>query len=48
MNSLAATLGDQGRLEEAAGMKMEVLKKRRWILGEEHSDTISAINLPRT
>jgi len=38
------TLGHQGKLEEAAAMKMEVLGKRRRILGEEHLDTISAMN----
>jgi hypothetical protein len=30
--------------EEAAKIKREVLEKRRRILGEEHPDTISAMN----
>jgi len=44
MNNLANTLGDQGKLEEAAAMKKEVLEKRRRILGEEHPSTITAMN----
>jgi len=35
---------EQGQLDEAAKMKKEVLEKRRRILGEEHPDTISAMN----
>ncbi len=37
-------LGDQGKLKEAASMEKEVLEKRTRILGEEHPDTISAMN----
>ena len=33
-----------GKLNEAASMEKEVLEKRRKILGEEHPDTISAMN----
>ncbi|KAH0543886.1 hypothetical protein FGG08_001787 [Glutinoglossum americanum] len=43
MSNLAKTLGHQGKLEEAASMKKEVLEKRKRILGEEHPDTISAV-----
>ena len=41
--NLAITLGDQGKLEEAAAMEREVLEKRRKILGDEHPDTITAM-----
>jgi hypothetical protein len=44
MNNLAKTLGDQGKPDEAASMKREVLEKRKRILGDEHPDTISAMN----
>ncbi|KAL8907437.1 MAG: hypothetical protein Q9207_001407 [Kuettlingeria erythrocarpa] len=49
MSNLASTLSDQGRLDEAASMKQEVLEKRRRILGDEHPDTITAMkNLANT
>ena len=35
MNNLASTLADQGKLDEAANMKKEVLEKRTRILGAE-------------
>lgn len=35
---------DHDQLEAAATMKQEVLSKRRWILGEDHPNTISAMN----
>jgi hypothetical protein len=44
MSNLANTLGDQGKLEEAAAMLQEVLEKIRRILGEEHPHTISAMS----
>jgi len=44
MSNLASTLGDQGKLDEAAAMKREVLEKRQRILGDEHPDTVSAMN----
>jgi len=44
ISSLARTLCDQGKLEEAAAMQREVLEKRRQILGEEHPDTLMATN----
>ncbi|CAG2008871.1 unnamed protein product [Fusarium graminearum] len=44
MNNLAITLGDQGKLDEAASMEKEVLEKRQRILGDEHPDTIRAMN----
>ncbi|KAL3599805.1 hypothetical protein FPOAC2_04033 [Fusarium poae] len=44
MNNLAATLSDQGKLDEAASMKTEVLEKMQRILGDEHPDTITAMN----
>ncbi|KAH8662668.1 hypothetical protein BGZ61DRAFT_368355 [Ilyonectria robusta] len=44
MNNLASTLGDQGKLDEAALMRREVLEKMQRILGDEHPDTISAMN----
>jgi hypothetical protein len=37
-------LQDQGKLDEAAVMQKDVLDKRRRILGEDHRDTVSAIN----
>jgi hypothetical protein len=45
INNLASTLRDQGQLNEAAKIRKDVLKKRRRILGEEHPDTISAMNI---
>jgi hypothetical protein len=36
MSSLANTLGDQGKLDEAAAMQNDVLDIRRRILCEEH------------
>jgi hypothetical protein len=49
MNNLANTLEDQGKLEEAAAMKKEVLEKRQRILGDEHPNTIAAMsNLANT
>ena len=42
MNNLANTLGHQGKLDEAADMKKEVLEKRTRILGVEHHHTTSA------
>ena len=44
IGNLAITLGDQGKLEEAAAMMREVLEKRQRILGNEHPDTITAMN----
>jgi hypothetical protein len=49
ISNLAITLGDQGKLEEAAAMRREVLEKRQRILGDEHPDTISTMsNLANT
>jgi hypothetical protein len=36
MNKLANTLGDQGKVDEAALMRREVPEKRTKILGEDH------------
>jgi hypothetical protein len=44
MNNLANTLRAQGKLEEAAAMKKEVLEKMQRILGDEHPNTITAMN----
>ncbi|KXJ85088.1 P-loop containing nucleoside triphosphate hydrolase protein, partial [Microdochium bolleyi] len=41
---VASFTTDVGSWNEAAAMKQEVLEKRRRILGEEHADTISAMN----
>ncbi|KAB5569897.1 hypothetical protein GE09DRAFT_1217349 [Coniochaeta sp. 2T2.1] len=44
MGNLAVTLGDMGKLEQAAALEKEVLEKMQRILGHEHPDTISAMN----
>jgi len=44
MSSLASTLHNQGKLEEAAAMSKEVLEKMKRILSEEHPNTILAMN----
>lgn len=44
LNNLASTLGDQGKLPEAAAIQTEVLEKRRHILGDNHPDTLSAMS----
>jgi hypothetical protein len=42
MANLAVTLGNQGKLDEAALMKKKKLEKRKRILGEEYPDAILA------
>ena len=42
MSNLASILGDQGKLDEAANMKKDVLEKRTRILGAEHHRTTFA------
>ncbi len=44
MSNLAIYAGNQGKLDEAATMKREVLEKMRRILGEEHPGTIKAMS----
>jgi len=44
MNNLASALENQGKLEEAAQMKEEVLSKIQRILGEAHPYTISGMS----
>ncbi len=44
MNNLASTLGDQGKLPEAAAMIAEVLHKRQQILGNDHPGTLHTMN----
>ena len=44
MSNLAITLYSQGKLEEAAAMRREVLEKMQRILGGEHPDTITAMS----
>jgi tetratricopeptide (TPR) repeat protein len=43
MQSLAVSYSDTGRLEEALGMKEEVLRLRREKQGADHPDTLSAM-----
>lgn len=44
MNDLAITLRDQGKLDEAVTIMEKVLESRKWILGEEHPDTLSTMS----
>lgn len=44
MGNLVDSLWDQGKLGEVASMQKEVVEKSRRILGNEHPDTIRAIN----
>jgi hypothetical protein len=44
MSDLACTLGDHGKLSDAAAMQRDTLEKSRRILGEEHLDTIWAMS----
>jgi hypothetical protein len=39
----ASTYGNQGRWQEAAELELEVLQKRRKVLGEDHSDTLTSM-----
>jgi hypothetical protein len=40
----AATLGGQGKLDEAGSMEKEVLEKIKSIFGQEHPHNISVMN----
>ena len=44
MNNLATTYGNQGRYKEAESLFLQVMEKRRSLLGEEHPDTLTSMN----
>jgi Tetratricopeptide repeat len=47
--NLASTYSNQGRLEEAEGLEVQVLETRKRVLGAEHPDTLSSMsNLAHT
>ena len=43
MNNLAFILGVQGKLDEVASLRRQILEKQRQVLGDEHPATISAM-----
>jgi hypothetical protein len=44
MDNLALTYCEQGRLDEAEELNLEVMEKRRKILGADHPDTLTSMN----
>ena len=48
MSNLAVIYANQGRWEEAEALEIEVLEKRKQVLGEDHPDTLRSMeNLDR-
>jgi hypothetical protein len=44
MNNLASIYINQGRLNKAESLQIQVLEMRRRVLGQEHPDTLSSMN----
>jgi hypothetical protein len=43
MANLAATYRNQGRWKEAEELQVEVMKKRKQVLGDDHPHTLTSI-----
>ena len=43
MNNLASTHRDAGRLKDAEALGVEVVEKRKRVLGDDHPDTLKSM-----
>lgn len=44
VHNMIYTLSDRGKLDKAAAMQQEMLKKQQYMLSDEHLETISAMS----